>query len=67
MRIEPGGRARVKQRVHIDLAHVAGAGVAITLSGEIISGAGIVRRLCSERGGGHDVSSGRAHSGHGQQ
>ena len=60
-------RARIEQRVHIHFAYVAGSRIAIGLTNEIVGGAGIVRRLCRECRGGHDIVTGRTYTGHRQQ
>ena len=65
--VDLGGCAGIKQRVDIYFADVAGSGVAIGLSDKTNGGAGIVRRLCGQRGRGNNGGPGRAYSGHGQQ
>jgi hypothetical protein len=40
------GRARIKQRVYIHLAHIAGTQISIALSGETIRRTCVVRGLC---------------------
>ena len=40
------GRARIKQRMHIHLAHISGARIAVGLSGETICRTRVVRGLC---------------------
>lgn len=47
MRVDLAARARVEQRMHIDLAHIAGAGIPVGLITESIRCTGVVGRLCS--------------------
>lgn len=57
-----GGRAGIQQRVHVNLAHIARAGIAIRLTDKAIDGAGVVRRLRGQRRGGYDVRLSRAYT-----
>lgn len=50
-----GRGSPVKQRMNIHLADVSGASVAIGLTGESIGGACVIRGLCRERRGRHDI------------
>ena len=45
--VDLAGRARIKQGMYIELAHIAGAPISIALSGETIRRTGVVRRLCA--------------------
>lgn len=53
--------------MHVHLTDVARAPVAIGLVHEAVGGAGIVRRLRRQRGGGYNIASSRAYTAGGQQ
>lgn len=58
--VDFGGRARIQQRVDVDFAHIPGGEVSVGLRGKAVGGAGVVRRLCGQRGGGIHKVLGRA-------
>ena len=65
--IDFGIRARVEQGVNVNLTDIGGAGITVGLVDETIGGAGVVRRLRSQRGGRNDKVIGREHTSRGQQ
>ncbi len=62
-----GGRAGIQQRMHVDLAHVAGAQIAISLTDETSGSAGVVGCLRSQGGGRHNVVGSHTYTCRGQQ
>ena len=62
-----GCRAGIQQRVHINLAHIARARIAIRLTDKAIDGAGVIRRLCGQRRRGYDIRLSRAYTCRAQQ
>src|SRR3984893_13912863 len=53
--------------MHVNLADVASADVAVGLTLKAVRGAGVIRLLSGNRGCGYYVISGRAYTCHGQQ
>ena len=53
--INLGGRSRIEQRVHVNLADVSRASVAVRKAGECVGCTRVVRNLSSESGGGHYI------------
>jgi len=73
VRVNLGGRAGIKQRIHINLADIARAQVAVRLRGKAVGGAGVVRGLSGKRRAWHYIrgtgqaKAGKAKRQHGKQ
>ena len=63
--IDLSGRAGIEQRVHVDVAHIAGAAISIALRGKTVGRARVIGRLDGQGRGRHNVFSRRCNAGHG--